>query len=305
MKRDLWNRFYIESKLVKAQVSLTPTESKNLISKGVLALDLVKSALKDGIVVIHPSTTTYFLIRDLIGKVPKSIVSGVIIPSGACIAKHTADMAKKHNVAFLPEEFRPVVLKNGELQEDVKLGDILKEMGPNDVYIKAGNAIDIERNVGVLIGSPVGGTISRAFAVCAAKGVNLILPTGLEKLIPVPIREAVKKAGIQRMDYSMGMPVGLLPVQGIVVTEIDAIEILTGAIATPIAAGGILGAEGSITFVIEGEREQVVKAVEMIESIKGSKLPEIILSECLTCGWPTCPFKGKKRNLYSLPTKGG
>ncbi|MEM1525056.1 MAG: hypothetical protein QW372_04165 [Nitrososphaerales archaeon] len=289
--------------MIRAQISLTPTESKNLISKGVLALEIVKNALKDGIVVIHPSTTTYFLIKNLIGKEPKSIVSGVIVPSGACIAKHTADMAKRYNVAFLPEEFRPVVLKRGKLQEDVKLGDILKELSSNDVYIKAGNALDIDGNVGILIGSPVGGTIGRVFALCAAKGVNLILPTSLEKLIPIPIREAMKKAGIQRMDYSMGMPVGLLPVNGLVITEIDAIKILTGAIATPIAAGGILGAEGSITLVIEGEKDQVKKAVEIIECIKGTKLPEIILSECSTCAWPNCPFKGKKREVYILPTR--
>ncbi|MEM2340052.1 MAG: DUF1177 family protein [Candidatus Bathyarchaeia archaeon] len=41
--------------------------------------------------------------------------------------------------------------------------------------------------------------------------------------------------------------------------------------STIIGAGGISGAEGSTTLVVEGEREEVEKILRVIESIKGAK----------------------------------
>lgn len=57
----------------------------------------------------------------------------------------------------------------------------------------------------------------------------------------------------------MGMPVGLLPINGIVVTELEAVKILSGAGAVQIGAGGIMGAEGAITIVVEGKRNKLRK----------------------------------------------
>lgn len=41
-----------------AQVSLTPTESKKLIAKAVAEMDVVKKAANQGIVALHPSSST-------------------------------------------------------------------------------------------------------------------------------------------------------------------------------------------------------------------------------------------------------
>ena len=92
------------------------------------------------------------------------------------------------------------------------------------------------------------------------------------------------------MDYAMGIPVGLYPVIGTTVTEIDAIKILTGTTGIPIASGGVGGAEGSVTLVIRGEEEGVKKAIEIVKEIKGSILPEIHLPDCSTCVLKTCHF---------------
>lgn len=42
----------------------------------------------------------------------------------------------------------------------------------------------------------------------------------------------------------MGFPAGLLPISGIVVTELDAIKVLTGASAIQIGGGWGYGSEG-------------------------------------------------------------
>jgi hypothetical protein len=192
-----------------------------------------------------------------------------------------------------PEESKFLwVIERGELKEDIKLGEILKRMGPGDVYIKTGNALDVEGNVGVLVASVVGGTIGRTYATCMAKGIPIIIPIGLEKLIPIPITKAAEAAGIRRIDYSMGVPCGLFPIRGIVITEIEAIKILTGADAIPIASGGVSGAEGAVVFIISGDKEAVIRSVEIIESIKGVKLPEVIKNDCTICTHPACPYKG-------------
>ena len=51
------------------------------------------------------------------------------------------------------------------------------------------------------------------------------------------------------------------------VMEIDAIEVLTGAKATMIAAGGVYGAEGSSWLVIDGTQTEIDSAASLIESV--------------------------------------
>jgi hypothetical protein len=43
-----------------------------------------------------------------------------------------------------------------------------------------------------------------------AKGINLIVPMTFNKLISIPIEEAIKEAGIENVDWSMGMAVSVL-----------------------------------------------------------------------------------------------
>ena len=74
-----------------------------------------------------------------------------------------------------------------------------------------------------------------------------------------------------------------MPCKGVVVTEPKAIEMLSGATATPIAAGGLGGAEGSVTLVIKGEKEQVRRAIDYVEQSKGATLPELETPNCFDC----------------------
>jgi hypothetical protein len=142
--------------------------------------------------------------------------------------------------------------------------DLLEEMDEKDVFIKSANALDPEWNAGVLAAAPEGGIIGRVLPVIQRNKVNLIIPVGLEKLIPTSITDARDEAGIFKTDDSTGLPCDIVPVEGIVITEIEAINILSGAVAIPIGAGGVSGAEGAVTLVIKGTNNQVETAKKIL-----------------------------------------
>lgn len=287
--------------MMRAQVSLTPTESKELIAEAVVKMDIVKRAMAEGIVVMHPSSSTFFIAEKLSGERPKTLVwvCGVIVPKGACMGLGASKMSADHPrvVTSHPEDFASSwVIQGGKLSTGISLRDLFEKMGPKDVYIKGVNALDPEGTVGILIGNRVeGGTIGRVVAASRRKGFDLLFPVGLEKLIPIRIEEAAKEALKTQYAYSMGISCGLWPCKGIVVTELKAIEILSGATAIPIAAGGLDGAEGSVTLVIKGEKEQVSKAIEYVEKSKGARLPQANPPSCQDCDIGMCdfPVKGK------------
>ena len=123
------------------------------------------------------------------------------------------------------------------------------------------------------------------------KHFNLVFPVGLEKLIPISVQQAAETAIRSDFDYAMGAPVSLIPcTEGIKVTEVDAIKILSNAEAIPMGAGGLGGAEGAITMAIKGSEEQVKKAIYHAEKAKGSKLPQLRLFNCLDCPNQMCKF---------------
>jgi hypothetical protein len=99
------------------------------------------------------------------------------------------------------------------------------------------------------------------------------------------------------LSYSMGGRCLLLQCDGKVVTELKAIEILTGATAVPISAGGVDGAEGAITLVISGEDYQVKKAINYIEDIKGAKISrQFRQTDCTKCNDEHCSLHGGNKH---------
>ncbi len=158
-------------------------------------------------------------------------------------------------------------------------------------WLLAEAGVPVAGHVSMLIGNRVeGGTVGRVMAASRRKGFSVIFPAVLEKLIPIPGELAAKEAIKPDYDYSMGINCGLLPCKGITVTEPKAIEILTGAAAFPISAGGVGGAEGSVTLVIKGTDDQVKKAIEYAEQCKGAKLPTVYTPNCDTCAARLCDF---------------
>ena len=171
----------------------------------------------------------------------------------------------------------------------------MKQVKPTDVFIKGVNALDPEGNVGILIGDPIGGgPLGRILSAWRRMSFHLVFPVGLEKLIPIPISQASKEAKQTKYEYAMGLDSGLLPCprgeRVNIITEIEAIQMLSGAVAVPMAAGGLGGAEGAITMVMKGSEEQVKRAIDYVEQSKGAKLPQLRLCNCRECPGAHCRF---------------
>jgi hypothetical protein len=276
-----------------AQVVLTPTESKKLIAKAIVKLYVVRQAATEGMVVIHPSSSTYFIFEELMGAKPKTNywVCGVVTPRGMCVEMAMAlGGYSPQTIKYNPKELRGLwAIKKGKVLTDNTLSELMDQMTDKDVFIKGVNALDTQGNVGVLIGDRGGlGTVISAWK---KKNFTFIYPVGLEKLIPISIREAAMEAKQAKYEYGMGLPTGLFPCQeGKTITEIDAVKILSGAVTVPIASGGLGGAEGAMTLIIKGTNKQVRGAIEFIEQSKGAKLPSLRLSNCSDCSVPHCRF---------------
>jgi hypothetical protein len=277
-----------------AQIVLTPAESKKLIAKAVARLEAVQQAAKMGIVALHPSSSTYFIVEEITGSKPKTNywVCGVVTPRGMCVemAMVLGAGLTPHEESIDPGDLQGTwVIEKGQLGGEEKLSSLLYRMTSSDVYVKGVNALDPEGNVGILFG--LEGSMGYILTARKKRNFTIVYPVGLEKLIPLPVKEAAKEAKLNRYESGMGMPVGLFPCpKGVTVNEVRAIEILSGASAIPIASGGLGGAEGAITLVLKGKAEEVKKALDYVEQSKGARLPDLRLCNCDACPVPNCRF---------------
>ena len=283
-----------------AQIVLTPAESKKLIAKAVARLEAVQQAIKKGIVALHPSSSTYFIVEEITGSKPKTNywVCGVVTPRGMCV-----EMAMVLGSGLTPREDKADpgdlqgtwVIEKGQLGGEEKLSSLLYRMTASDVYVKGVNALDPEGNVGILFG--LEGSMGYIQTARRKRNFTIVYPAGLEKLIPIPVKQAAKEAKFTRYESGMGMPVGLFPCpSGVTVNEVRAIEILSGASAIPVASGGLGGAEGATTLVLKGKADEVKKALDFVEQSKGARLPDLRLCNCNDCPVPNCrfPMAGKR-----------
>lgn len=249
------------SKLESAIIVLNPAESKRLIAKAVAVLPEVKAALEKGTLIIGWGTTNSFVAEEIIGKTishKTDFASGVICDG---------ELAVNHSST----KMMPYVLKNGTLFE-MHQKAVLSEFKPGDVFIKGANAVDSKGDIGILVAAQRGGSVGDAWLGTIVRGGEFICPVGLEKLVP-SINEAADKCGIFSFKYSTGVPVSFVTFSSAkVVTEIQAIQVLTGASATHVASGGIGGSEGAVTLVLEGEAPVLDQAFELVKSIKGEPL---------------------------------
>jgi hypothetical protein len=277
-----------------AQIVLTPAESKKLIAKAIARLEAVQHAAKNGIVALHPSSSTYFIVEEITGSKPKTNywVCGVVTPRGMCVemAMALGSTLTPHEESIDPGDLQGTwVIEKGQLGAEEKLSSLLYRMTESDIYVKGVNALDPEGNVGILFG--LEGSMGYLLTARKKRNFTIIYPAGLEKLIPIPVKEAAKEAKLTQYGSGMGMPVGLFPCPaGVTVTEVRAIEILSGASSIPIAAGGLGGAEGAITLILKGTADEVKKALDFVEQSKGAKLPDLRLCNCDACPVPNCRF---------------
>jgi len=118
------------------------------------------------------------------------------------------------------------------------------------------------------MGSLKGGTIGATIDTINRHKINLVLPVGLEKSVVTDVFSIQEELEKNEATWR-GAPLRLVPLSGTIVTEIEALEILTGAKAVLVSAGGVGGAEGSIRLLLKGNPEKVRKAAALIADIQG------------------------------------
>jgi hypothetical protein len=283
----------MQNDLKYGQMILTVAESKRLLCKAILAHPYVQKAWEDGITVIHPSSTTYFVLKELGLELPKESnglwVCGHISPKGLCQAKPMADLMlgsykDPGKGTLYPFDF---VFKKGVLQSQGPLQEALDEMNENDVYVKSVNAIDPEGKLGILLCVPGGGSIGNVLRNKTKRKYKILCATGLEKSIPVPIKNAAKLCA--SLDRATGIKCKMTILRpDDFISEIEAFKALTGCDATPIACGGIDGMEGGYVFVLAGTQQQLDRAWGIWEEIRGSAFPDPPEYECSECPFPVC-----------------
>jgi hypothetical protein len=255
-----------------ALVVLNPSESRRLVAKATVALPEVQHAFKYGTIIIGRGVTNAFVTEELLGvRIEPKAGQTVGMVCGGITTGNSGPPPCPHHV-----------IRRGNVVEGADSKVEILSFGPEDVFIKGANAIDPDGNAGIFTSSLVGGTIGMAWPVVTPRGSHLIMPVGLEKLIPSVI-EAAQHTGIFAYKYSTGLPARLTPlVLSKVVTEIQALAFLAGVRVTHVGSGGVGGSEGAVVLVVEGEEANVDKAFRLVREIKGE--PRVTVPETLHVG---------------------
>ena len=193
---------------------------------------------------------------------------------------------------------KPITFHKGEILP-VEPNTVVDKLTPGDILLKGANALDPNGNVGVLMANPAGGTMGQFYMTMKARGLDIIYPVGLEKMV-ASVEIAARYGGTLTLGKTIGANVGMACVaDGTIFTEIEAIESLFDIEAVHFASGGWGGAEGSVTMIVEGPDAKIKKCIKFMEqNIKGEPSLPALKSPCKTCSIP-CTFQGK--DLKQLP----
>ncbi len=235
-----------------AQLVLSPANGKRLIAKAVLKSKEFRKAMDSGIIVLSLGTTNAFIYEEITGKkvIPEEYAAGIVKGS--------------LGVSSVGKRLKPLVLNKGQII-DLPWQEAIKAMDENSLFIKGANAFDTSGLIGILVGGEGGGTIGQALGFLAVKKIPLMVPVGIEKRLDSVLQAAKYLA--KPTDGTKDMQAGMVVVSNsILITEIEAFEILFNVEAALVAAGGISGFEGSGIFVIKGEERLVQKALDTVEN---------------------------------------
>jgi hypothetical protein len=246
------------------QVIVTPAAGKRLIAKAIATHKAVLSALKSGTVVIVAGTTNGYVAEEIFkahgiaaGDFDrKYFVRGIILPPG----KKVTSEGRLADESRFPGD---VIITKGMWQKGKTISDVINDLKEGDVILKGADALDLQRKQAtILIGHPKAGTIAVAMQAVLGRRVSLIIPVGLEKRVCGDLHALAMK-----VNAPGAKGYRLFPVPGQVFTEIDAIDLLTGATAELVAAGGVCGAEGSCLLAISGTKEQEEAAEKLVATV--------------------------------------
>jgi hypothetical protein len=239
------------------QFVVTSSMGKRLIGRGMAAHPAVRAVLEQGTLVIVAGTTNAYVAEEVLaaagqdeGFRRQGFRRGVTVPPGTPAPP-----------GDLPGD---VILVDGTWQKGKQIFDVADDLRAGDVVLKGANALDLDSGrAAVYIGHPQAGTIGAALPAVFGRRVRLIVPVGLEKRIGGDLDEIA--AALNAPDAEGPR---MLPLPGETFTELDAIELLTGAVAGLVAAGGVCGAEGAVWLAVAGEDEELAAAEALLRSVE-------------------------------------
>ncbi len=245
------------------QCIVTPSAGKRLIAKALATHAAVSDALKKGTVVIVAGTTNGYVVEEIfkVLSIPasfsrKRFFRGITLPPGSGVTSE----GRLADEGGFPGD---VVITKREWRKGKTIVDVIDELKEGDVILKGANAVDLQRKqAALLVGHPKAGTIAVALQAVLGRRVRLIIPVGLEKRVNNNLFCLAQKVNMPGADGCR-----LFPMPGQVFTEIEAVQLLTGATAELIAAGGVCGAEGSCWLIISGTKEQEKAAEKILASV--------------------------------------
>ncbi len=231
---------------------------KRLIGMGMAHHPDIKGVLENGTLVIIAGSTNGYVAEEILKSIDQA--EG-FRREGFRRGITVAPRSKVSKVDFPGD----VIIVDGKWQDKGKtIVDVTDDLKSGDVVLKGANAFDSRGQGAVQIGSSVGGTILATIPAVVGRRVQLIVPVGLEKRVFEDVNVLA-----ERCNAPSAKGPRLMPMPGKIVTELDAIKLVTGAEACLIAGGGTYGAEGAAYLGVIGSEEQLEAATEMIRLTMG------------------------------------
>jgi hypothetical protein len=241
------------------QFIVTPSMGKRLIGKAMVRHPAIQAVLAKGTLVIIAGTTNGYVAQEILAATGqgefdrKGFRRGMVVPPSF----NPADVG-----AVLAGD---VILVDGQRVQGKQIFDVADQLTAGDVVLKGANAVNLcEGHAAVYIGHPAGGTIAAALPAVVGQRVRLIVPAGVEKRVLCNISDLVLALNTPGAEGPR-----MMQLPGEVFTELEAIELLSGATARILAGGGVYGAEGCVWIGAEGDEDQLRAASSLIQSVAG------------------------------------
>ncbi|HEU68956.1 MAG TPA: hypothetical protein ENN53_07105 [Candidatus Acetothermia bacterium] len=223
----------------------------------------MQRALREGLVVVTLGTTNAYVAEELLGN--------PIERERFCAGYIGEDLTR------LPVErqAKPLVLRRGEPVE-LSPDETLAELKAGDVLVKGANVLDPSGVCGVFMASPAGGTVGKFALPAVARGVEIVIPISRAKCIHGSVAALAREVGIERVDAATGSAVGLCPLVGTVVTEVEAVALLYGVRAEHLASEGVGRGTGAVTLLLMGGEADVGKAFAELSALAPTEPPPTV-----------------------------
>jgi len=279
--------------------TLTPAESKRLLARAVSRLEEVQTAKEAGKIFIGAGSTNAYVAEELFSVQfdKKGFPCGLITGGVTC---RTPESRLDPLYFERGKEVKPPA---GTPLYDF-MRDFVTAMKPGDIFVKGANAVDQDGNIGILLAHDQAGTIGVALPLLAARGIRIVAPVGLEKLVVSVAGASRSLPGIYKSKYSLGHGVGYIAItNALVITEIEALRVLTGVEVTHLGSGGIGGSEGAVVLLAGGSEAQIDKTYQLLQGIKGEKRFSGWKYNCNLCKFKCQMYKASVNQLNDGQTK--